>query len=124
MRKVMVLTLVLLMALAGSAMAEVVWSGEFEATGSSNSFKVFQDDYELKATVTLSAKGTAKSETEIEGEEDEEPTTNLNWEFTGGINLGLDDERQTRSFSRQVPTQPVRPILQGMGMGQRARTQR
>lgn len=28
MRKVMVLTLVLLMALAGSAMAEVVWSGE------------------------------------------------------------------------------------------------
>ena len=51
MRKVMVLTLVLLMALAGSAMAEVVWSGEFEATGSSNSFKVFQDDYELKATV-------------------------------------------------------------------------
>lgn len=92
MRKVMVLTLVLLMALAGSAMAEVVWSGEFEATGSSNSFKVFQDDYELKATVTLSAKGTAKSETEIEGEEDEEPTTNLNWEFTGGINLGLDDE--------------------------------
>lgn len=81
-KKIMALTLVLVLAIAGSAMADVVWSGEFSAKGESKSFKIGSDDYELSAGLTLKVAGKAKSETAVD-----EETNNLNWEFSGGINL-------------------------------------
>lgn len=56
MKKVLVLSLVLVMALAGSAFAAVNFSGEFEAKLESDTFSFLEGDFELKTTPKLNVK--------------------------------------------------------------------
>jgi hypothetical protein len=77
MKRVLVITLVLVMAFASSAMAAVDFSGKFTATAEMDSFRVFVEEYELTPKFEVSIKATNESETDEV----------LNWDFTGGISL-------------------------------------
>lgn len=73
-KKVLVLTLALVVAFASSAMAAVTFSGKFTATAEQKSFKVFQDAYTLTSGITFAA--SAKNNDDA-----------IDWDFTGAINL-------------------------------------
>jgi len=77
MKKVLVITLVLVMAFASSAMAAVSFSGKFTATAEMNSFRVFTKPYELKPGFSFTIGASNKSETDEV----------VNWDFTAGIKL-------------------------------------
>lgn len=77
MKKVLVITLVLVMAFASSAMASVSFSGKFTATAEMNSFRVFTENYTLTPGISFTIGASNKSETDEV----------VNWDFTGGINL-------------------------------------
>ena len=64
MKKVLVITLVLVMAFASSAMAAVTFSGNFTATAKMTSFKVFTENYSLDPTFEFNMAAANKSETE------------------------------------------------------------
>ena len=85
MKKVLVLTLVLVMAFASSAMAAVNFSGEFTATAEQKNFKVFKEGYQLEIDpeFTIGIKASDKSTV------DEEEVTN--WDLTAALTL-KDDE--------------------------------
>ncbi len=77
MKKVLVITLVLVMALASSAMAAVTVTGKFTATAQMNSLKVFVEEFTLTPVMTITLKGTNSNVVD-------EVT---NWDFTGGVSL-------------------------------------
>jgi hypothetical protein len=77
MKRVLVITLVLVMAFASSAMAAVSFSGKFTATAQMDSFRVFTEDYTLTPGFEVTISGSNKDETDDV----------LNWEFSGGISL-------------------------------------
>ena len=52
-KKVLVLTLALIVAFAGSAMAEVKIGGDFTATVKQENFKVFKEKYTLTPKVSF-----------------------------------------------------------------------
>ncbi len=78
MKKVLVITLVLVMAFASSAMAAVNLSGKFTATAEMESLKVFKDEYELMSSLEFTLSPAA--------EEDEAA-----WDFSGGLTLKDDN---------------------------------
>lgn len=107
-KKVLVITLALIVAFAGSAMAEVKFSGKFTATAEQNNFKVFQEGYTLSSGLEFNISSSNKNTTEfVEVVEKEEAVLNedgeetgetavvletvteerVNWDFTGGIKL-------------------------------------
>lgn len=77
MKKVLVITLVLVMAFASSAMAAVTFSGNFTATAKMTSFKVFTENYSLDPTFEFNMAAANKSETEEV----------VNWDFSAGLKL-------------------------------------
>lgn len=77
MKKVLVITLVLVMALASSAMAAVNFSGKFTATAEMSSFRVFSEPYTLTPGFTFTIGATNENKTDEV----------VNWDFTGGISL-------------------------------------
>jgi opacity protein-like surface antigen len=81
MKKVLVLTLVLVMAFASSALAAVNFSGKFTATASQKNFKVFKEGYQLKIDpeFTIGIKASDKSTV------DEEEVTN--WDLSAVLKL-------------------------------------
>ena len=108
MKKVLVLSLVLVMAFASSAMAAVNFSGNFTATAKQENFKVFTEGYELevkpefKIGIKADNKTTVTEAAEVElpvldenGEETGETVTEIqavetevtNWELTSELNL-------------------------------------
>ena len=108
MKRVLALTLVLVLALASSAMADVTFSGSFKATAKQDSFKIFQGEYKLEPdfefTISASGKNTTTVSEEVavevavldeDGEETGETITELqtqeeeitNWDFTAGLSL-------------------------------------
>lgn len=107
-KKVLVITLALIVAFAGSAMAEVKFSGKFTATAEQKNFKVFQEGYHLTSGFEFNISSSNKNTTEfVEVVEKEEAVLNedgeetgetavvletvteerVNWDFTGGIKL-------------------------------------
>ncbi len=80
MKKVLVITLVLVMALASSAMAAVNFSGSFEAKASMDSFK-FTDGYDLDYTPGFTIGASAKNVTVVDEEEI------VNWDFSAALTL-------------------------------------
>lgn len=108
MKKVLVLSLVLVMAFASSAMAAVNFSGSFTATAKQEHFKVFKEGYQLKVDpefkigIKADNKTTVTEAVEVElpvfdenGEETGETVTEIqavetevtNWELTSELNL-------------------------------------
>lgn len=85
MKKVLVLTLVLVMALASSAMAAVTFKGDFTATAEMDNFKLFVEDFEL--TTGLSVNISASSDEQTLVGEDEEAEAYTNWDFTAGLKI-------------------------------------
>lgn len=101
-KKVLVLTLALIVAFAGSAMAEVKIGGDFIATMTQNSFKVFKDEYEFKPDIqmkiTASNSNVTKTsevvETTVVDEEtgetisvlETEEKSHTNWDFSARLN--------------------------------------
>lgn len=81
MKKVLVITLVLVMALASSAMAAVNFSGDFTATAKMESFKIFTDEFKLTGTPTFTIGASAKNVTVVDEKEV------VNWDFTAGLTL-------------------------------------
>lgn len=81
MKKVLVLTLVLVMAFASSAMAAVNFSGEFTATAEQKNFKVFKEGYDLSGELDFTI-GIKASDTSTV---DEEEVTN--WDLSAGVKL-------------------------------------
>lgn len=77
MKKVLVITLVLLMAFASSAMAAVTFKGEFKATLEMDNFRVFTENYSLEPDFSVTIGASNKDET---GDA-------LNWDFSAGIDL-------------------------------------
>lgn len=72
MKRILVVTLALVLVFAGSAMAAVSFSGKFETVFKQNDFKLFaSDDYSLTPTLSFNVKASNKSET----------GDYLNWEF-------------------------------------------
>lgn len=78
MKKVLVLSLVLVMALASSAMAAVNFGGKFTATLEQDSFRVFDAPFELDSGIQFTVSGAA--------DEDE-----IAWDFSGGLTLKPDE---------------------------------
>lgn len=89
MKRVLALTLVLVLAIASSAMADVSFSGKFTATAEMDSFKVFVEQFTLTPGLTFSIKGTNKDAYEVEEEEV------VNWELDAGIKLATDADGKT-----------------------------
>src|SRR5690554_6797890 len=89
MKRVLALTLVLVLAIASSAMADVSFSGKFTATAEMDSFKVFVEQFTLTPGLTFSIKGTNKDAYEVEEEEV------VNWELDAGIKLATDADKIT-----------------------------
>src|SRR5690554_7890383 len=89
MKRVLALTLVLVLAIASSAMADVSFSGKFTATAEMDSFKVFVEQFTLTPGLTFSIKGTNKDAYEVEEEEV------VNWELDAGIKLAIDADKNT-----------------------------
>lgn len=77
MKKVLVLSLVLVMALASSAMAAVNFGGKFTASVEQDSFRVFDAPFELDSGIQFTVSGAA--------DEDE-----IAWDFSGGLTLKPD----------------------------------
>jgi len=77
MKRVLVITLVLVMAFASSAMAAVTLKGDFTATVEMDSFRVFTKPYTLepKFGVTIGASNENKTDDVV------------NWDFSAGVNL-------------------------------------
>src|SRR5690554_6868195 len=85
MRKVLVLTLVLVLAFASSAMAAVSFSGKFTAKFEQKSFKLGVDPYSLEPKLEFTISASNKNVTTIG--EDEEAEEIVNWDFSAGLNL-------------------------------------
>ncbi|NMA62290.1 MAG: porin, partial [Firmicutes bacterium] len=100
-KKVLVLTLALIVAFAGSAMAEVKFSGKFTATAEQTNFQVFKEGYSLSPKLEFNISATNKDvtettklveKTEVDKETGETITvleseieTITNWDFTGAV---------------------------------------
>src|SRR5690606_33023998 len=85
----LVLALVLVMAFASSALAEVTFSGDFTATYKQNSFRFGTAEYTLDYALTFNIKAANKDVTTVG--EDEEAEDVVNWEFSAAVdkeNLG------------------------------------
>lgn len=83
MKKVLALTLVLVMAFASSAMAAVNFSGKFTATFEQKNFKLGTEPYTLKPTLEFTMNASNKNTTSGgEGEKDV-----VNWDLSAGLNL-------------------------------------
>ena len=65
MKKVLVLSLVLVMAFASSAMAAVNFSGSFTATAKQTNFKVFTKGYELTPKFEFKIGASASDKTTV-----------------------------------------------------------
>ncbi len=76
-KKVLVLTLALVLAFASSAMAAVDFGGKVTFTAEQKSFKLFADDYTLTPGLQFSISAENENKTE----------ETLNWDFTGSIGL-------------------------------------
>lgn len=76
-KKVLVITLVLVMAFANSAMAAVTFSGKFTATATQNNFKIFQEKFTLEPGWEVNIGASNKNATDDV----------VNWDFSAGINL-------------------------------------
>ena len=101
-KKVLVLTLALIVAFAGSAMAEVKIGGDFTATVKQENFKVFKEKYTLTPKVSFKITASNSSvttdtevvETTVVDEETGETVSVLetqeksytNWDFTARLN--------------------------------------
>jgi len=107
MRKVLVLTLVLVLAFASSAMAAVSFSGKFTAKFEQKSFKLGVDPYSLEPTLEFTISASNKNVTTIG--EDEEAEEIVNWDFSAGLNLETRSSSlvSTSSFSRTTTSQPA-----------------
>lgn len=81
MKKVLVLTLVLVMAFASSALAAVNFSGKFTATAKQDNFQVFKEGYKLEPKFEFTIGASAKNTTTV----DEEEVTN--WDLSAGLKL-------------------------------------
>lgn len=81
MKKVLVITLVLVMAFASSAMAAVNFSGSFTATAKQTNFKLFTENYKLEPKFEFKIGASASSKTTV----DEEEVTN--WDLSAGLTL-------------------------------------
>ena len=64
-KKVLVLTLALMVAFAGSAMAATTIGGKVTVTAEQENFKVFQDGYEITPKLEMTIKGSSKDVTEV-----------------------------------------------------------
>lgn len=73
-KKVLALTLVLVMAFASSAMAAVNLSGKFTASVEQDSFRVFDAPYEFKSGLQFTLSGAAGEEV-------------TDWDFSGGLTI-------------------------------------
>lgn len=86
MRKALVLALVLVMAFASSALAEVTFSGDFTATYTQKSFRFGTAEYTLDYVFNFNIKAANKDVTTVG--EDEEAEDVVNWEFSAAVDKG------------------------------------
>ena len=80
-KKVLVITLALVLVFATSAMAAVDFSGKFTFKAEQNSFKLFKDGYSLTPGLELNIKASSSSKTDLVDIVEEW----VNWEFEADI---------------------------------------
>lgn len=85
-KKALVIALALVVALAGSALASVSFSGKFTATMSTDSF-TFEDGYKLTPGFSFAISASNKDVTTVIGDEEEDDEEITNWDFSAGIAL-------------------------------------